>query len=125
MFCHHFLSLFVARQKEKENPDGKRKRKTREQNAKASGLRPEPLMLPTCNIPLSFGRGQNFLTTSEFRNSGEGRFTILPHLEILVFTYVQTEFLSAPEKQERGIKHCKSKHTDFLKSFCRLFLQKK
>ena len=21
MFCHHFLSLFVARQKEKENPD--------------------------------------------------------------------------------------------------------
>ena len=55
MFCHHFLSLFVAKQKEKENPDGKRKRKTREQNAKTSGLRPEPLMFPRVAYPSPFG----------------------------------------------------------------------
>jgi len=55
MFCHHFLSLFVARQKEKENPDGKRKRKTREQNAKASGLCPEPLISPRVTYPSPLG----------------------------------------------------------------------
>ena len=30
-------------------------------------------------------------------------FKILPHQEILVFTFAQTEFLSSPEKHERGI----------------------